>query len=159
MTSSSRLARSLLIPALLLSMQGLRSWWPLLMATVEEDKEPIVETITFLQGVSVLVSVVKNQGLCGSCSAFFLPQAIGFSWCLTPRGSHCSVDLMPTSPVLQYFPHFSWRFRDVTVVKAVSIRDSAVRAGCSLVPRRCFLSWYRLHVDTDRSRVLLYLCS
>ena len=54
------------------------------MATVEEedkeDEEPIVETIMLLQGVFV-VSVVKNQGLFNSCSAFFFPQAVGFSRC------------------------------------------------------------------------------
>ena len=83
------------------------------MALVEEedkeDEEPIVETIMFLQGVSVLVIAVKNQGLCGSCSAFFFSHAVGADFGWTPRGSHCSVDLMPTSPVLQYFPRFSWR--------------------------------------------------
>ena len=52
----------------------------------KEDEEPIVETIMFLQGVPVFVSAVKNQGLCGSSSAFFVSWAVGLQRVLTSGG-------------------------------------------------------------------------
>ena len=63
-------------------------------------------------GVSEVVSAVKNQDLCGSCSPFCYPSggiAAGADFGWTPRGSHRSVDLMNhfTCGTVRS-THFSW---------------------------------------------------
>ena len=85
-------------------------------------------------GVSELVSAAKNQGLCGSCSAFSVTHAVELQFVLSSGEFRVIlVDFMPTSLLKQYFLALVALFGVFTEVSVPSsIRASTDRAGRSL---------------------------